>query len=180
MSLPYNEKYRIYNGFYFTGLDFDSPSIGDVKISYRIISANTPVSVIAMQNGNKLLPYKFKNTTIDIVSEGIKSSDEMVNDFLKDSAFKTNMLRFAGFIMILFALKLFTRPLIEIASFIPILGNIVDYITGIASFIISIGISGVVISFAWIVYRPEIAVPALILSLCLIFFLPRKKHTIIY
>lgn len=176
MGLPYNDKYRIYNGFYFSGLDFDSPSIGDIKISYHTILSNTPVSVIAKQNGRKLEPYKTKNFTIDIIEEGTKSSDDMINDFLNSNTIRANLFRFASFIMILFALRLFTAPLIEISNYYLLLGKIVDYITGIASFIIAIGISGFIISLAWIIYRPEIAIPALILSLCFIFFFPRKKH----
>lgn len=176
MSLPYNEKYRIYNGFYFTGLDFDSPTVGDIKISYNIISANTPISVIAMQYGRKLMPYITKTHKIDIVTEGIKTSDEMISDIVSRNTLKANLFRFAGFVMIFFALKLFTAPLIEIANFYLIFGRIVEYITGTASLIMTIGICGVIISSAWIIYRPEIAIPALIISLCLIFFFPRKKQ----
>lgn len=176
MSLPYNEKYRIYNGFYFTGMDFDSPSIGDIKISYHIISTNAPVSVIAMQNNNMLVSYKNKNKSIDIVHEGIKTSEEMINDFINKNMLKTNLLRFAGFAMILFALKLFTAPIIEIANFYLLLGRIIDHITGAARLILAIGISGFTISLAWITYRPEIAIPTLAISLFLVFFFPKRKR----
>lgn len=177
--LPYNEKYRIYNGFYFSGMDFDSPSIGDIKISYRYIPTNIPVTVIAMQNNNNLEPYINKKYTVDIASYGIKSEEEMINGFVNNNSIRANIFRFSCFMLILLAMKLFACTLSVITNSNVFINKISDYINVTGGLIISAGITGIIVSSAWIQYHPEIAIPALIISVCIILFLPRKKHILI-
>ena len=71
-QLPYNPELKIYNGFYFTGTNYDTPSIGDKKLSYSYIPSEIQVSVIARQTGNRLESIDNKYGSLVIIMNGEK------------------------------------------------------------------------------------------------------------
>jgi len=142
-----------------------SPQIGDVKVSFDIIPSGNDYSVISQQNGNTFNPFQTNTgTTINIISEGVLSSDNMFATAQKNNTILTWILRGVGFFMMFFGLSMILKPLVVLADVLPFLGNILDF--GLILFvgIISFGLSFITIAIAWLAYRPLLGILLLVVG----------------
>lgn len=92
----------------------------------------------------------------------------------QDNKMMTWILRAVGFGMMFGGFGMIFKPLSVLADVVPLFGNIVGAGTGIIAFLLTVVISFVVISFAWILYRPLIGVPLLLIAVVGAVLLVRK------
>ena len=178
-QLPYNSNFKIYNGFYFTGKDYDKPQIGDQKLFYSYIPSGIRLSIIAKQTGNLLEPMHSKYGDIVIISNGNKSLNEMLNEYRHNNANNCWIIRGILLLILFLGLNLIIQPLVNSIGKIPIIGATTQFAAQFITIILTFAIGAITISLCWLAVRPEIAVPAIILSIITIISLKKKKKIVI-
>ena len=154
-----------------------APEIGDVRITWTMVPAEMPVSIIAVQTGNTFAPYIAKSSgyKVDLLSTGIKTKEEMFQNAEEANTMWTWILRFVGWFIMYIGLKMIFQPLSVLGDVLPILGNIIGMGTGILAFLLSSAVALVVIALAWVFYRPVLGICLLAVAVGLIVLLIKKK-----
>ncbi len=178
-QLPYNSNFKIYNGFYFTGNDYDNPKIGDQKLSYSYIPSGIKLSIIAKQSGNHLENMNSKYGDFSIVMNGEKDLKTMISDYKKNLTNNTWLIRGISLLFLFLGLNLIIQPIVNLGNTIPILGELTQMAAFASTLIITIALGTLIISLAWLLFRPEIAIPLIIISILTIISLKKRKRVII-
>ena len=132
------------------------PRIGDVRVAFKETRPGA-VSFLAKINGDTFEQYRAGNgKTVSRLVMGTHSLDEMYGDAHSSNASMTWILRIVGTILVIFGLKLLVAPLEVLVSVIPLLASIVGAGTGIVSILLGIAWSLIVLSTAWLRFRPLI------------------------
>ena len=161
------------NEVYF-GKSASAPAIGDVRVTLtKILPAD--ISIIAKVIGNTFEPYIASNgKTFSSVSMGTVSAETMFASAHSSNSTFTWVLRFVGVFIVIFGLKSMFGILPALFKVLPFLGNIVGAGVGLVCTIIGIAWSLIIISIAWLFYRPLIAVPMLAVAVAGIWYLKQK------
>ncbi len=154
---------RTETGFYL-GADPNAPAIGDVRVSFEIVEAPRPASVVSQQNGDGFVPYQAKTGSVELLSNKIDSAEAMFAQAQRDSATLGWILRVFGFALMFFGFSAIFKPLEVLADIVPFLGSLVGLGTGLVSFALSLFGSLTTIAVAWLWFRPLIAIPLLIVA----------------
>ncbi|MCA9341060.1 TMEM43 family protein [Candidatus Saccharibacteria bacterium] len=159
-----------------------SPMVGDVRISFSAIPAGL-VSVIAQQDGGKLVPYKSKSgSIIELASRGEKTSDELITAAANKNTQLTWLYRAAGFLAMWIGLTMILGPFSMLFAFIPFLKSVTGFLIGVATLLITVILSSLTIAVMWLFYRPLIAIGIIVGAigvtwLIKAFILDKKKGT---
>lgn len=165
--------HREANGL-FLGADPAAPVVGDLRVRHEVALPGE-VSVVARQIGNTFEPFVAKaGGSIEMLAEGTKSADSMFAAAQASNRMLTWGLRLLGVILMFFGFSLIFRPLSVLADLLPIAGTIVGVGTGFVAFLLTLPISLMVISVAWIFYRPLLGIPLAILAVAGFVLLGRK------
>jgi Transmembrane protein 43 len=158
----------ISQGNFFLGTDQNSPSLGDVRVSYQIVPIQ-PVSIIAKQVQSTFSPYVMKSGhKLLLVETGIKDPTLMFKDGKDESQLITWIVRGVAFFFMFIGFALMLSLLEVIADLIPFLGNLVGAGTMLVAFCFTLITAPVVAAIAWFYYRPLVA-GAIILAGALLF-----------
>lgn len=158
---------------YYLGESPAAPAIGDLRVSHEAALPGA-VSVIAKQTAGSFEPFVAKaGGTIEMLETGTVSADAMFTAAHEANKFMTWILRLVGFILMLVGFSLLFRPLSVLADLVPFIGNIVGAGTGFVAFLLSLPLSLLVISVAWIFFRPLIGIPLVIAAVAGFVFLIR-------
>lgn len=159
--------------YYYLGESPAAPAIGDLRVSHEAALPGA-VSVIAKQTSDSFEPFIAKaGGTIEMLETGTVGADAMFASAHQANKFMTWLLRLVGFILMLVGFSLLFRPLSVLADVVPFIGNIVGAGTGFVAFLLSLPLSLLVISVAWIFYRPLIGIPLVIAAVAGFVFLIR-------
>ncbi|MBO4344534.1 MAG: TMEM43 family protein [Victivallales bacterium] len=168
---------RMDNGFYISkngASSFVAPEIGDVKVTFSLVSPHD-ISICSVQTGNTFKPYTAKNgKSIDLLSSGIKTADEMFESAQKANVLVTWILRFVGFFLMYAGISAVLAPLSVLADVVPFIGNIVGAGTKAISFLVALPISLLVIALAWIFYRPLLGIALLVIVVVCVVLVIKK------
>ena len=152
---------RTETGFYF-GADPNAPQIGDVRVTFEIVEAPRPASVVSQQNGDSFVPYQAKTGAVELLSNKIDTAEAMFAQAKRGNAMMGWVLRLIGFAVMFIGFSAIFKPLDVLADFVPFLGSIVALGTGVISFGLSLCGSLTTIAIAWLWFRPLIAIPLLV------------------
>ena len=160
-------------------VDPSAPQIGDVRITWTYVGAEKPVSIISVQTGNSFAPYIAKSSgyKVDMLSNGIKTKEEMFQNAEDANTMWTWILRFVGWFIMYIGLKMIFKPLSVLGDVLPILGDIIGMGMGVVAFLISAAVALVVIAIAWVFYRPVLGIILLAAAIGLIVLLIKKKKS---
>jgi hypothetical protein len=132
------------------------PQIGDLRVTFRETKPGT-VSILAKVNGDTFEQFRASNgKTVGELVMGTHSVDNMYGDAHSSNTTMTWILRGVGTMLVFLGLKMVVAPIEVFASVIPLLGSIVGAGTGIVSTLLSLAWSLVIISIAWLRFRPVI------------------------
>ncbi len=177
-NIPANTAARIVQGEVYIG-DPDKPQVGDTRISLSEIKP-TIVSIIAAQQGNSFAPYMTSvGKSIELLSSGVESAEEMFASELANNTLLTWGLRLLGFVIMTIGLSMVLAPLSVFADVIPFIGNIIEAGSGFIAAIIAFALSLTTIAIAWVFYRPLLAVVLIALVVGSIFYLKKKVKKMI-
>jgi len=134
------------------------PQIGDVRVSFKETRPGT-VSILAKLNGNTFEQYRASNNkTVNKLAMGTHSLENMYGDAHSSNVTMTWILRGVGTGLVIIGLVLVMAPLGVLASVIPLLGDIVGAGTGLVSLLLGGAWSLVIISIAWLRFRPVVGI----------------------
>ncbi len=177
VSIP--EGYQIKGKYATSSADIDKPQIGDVRISWKY-NGWKEVSLIAKVSGDSFVSYTSKaGKNVNYVTEGNRTAAEMIEDMRTQDKIMKWVLRLIGFMLVFSGYVSFISPLTKLLSYVPFLGNVVNFMFVFILFLLSLVQSLLVIIIAWFRYRPLLSI--CLLAICavigvLIFMLKKKKN----
>lgn len=159
-----------------------TPQIGDVRLSWKLVGPQQTISIIAKQNNNTFAPYVSQETkkSIDLLEMGEQPAEVMFANAHDANTLVTWLIRIGGWLAMFIGLNMIIKPISVLGDVIPIIGTILEYGGKLISFVIATAVSLVVISVAWLFYRPLVSVPLLLIAAGLVFWIikcKRKKLT---
>lgn len=151
-------KLELSSNYYYLGDNPSNPQIGDTRISFEVVKPVT-VSIIARQTGKTFEPYQTKaGDAIERLEMGEVSADGMFKHAREENTFWTWILRAVGFILMLIGLNLIFAPIAVFADVIPFIGSLIGGGIFLSSLFVSLILSSITISVAWLFYRPLIGI----------------------
>jgi hypothetical protein len=132
---------------------FDTPQLGDVRISYSGVSANTQAIAFGKQQGAALIPYL------------TPKNDRLYRVFVntdREGAIQTMgteyqvmgwILRLVGFLMMWIGLCLCFEPITTFLDVLPFLGNAGRFVIGLAMFGVALLLSAITIVISMLVHN---------------------------
>ncbi|TNN85542.1 Transmembrane protein 43 [Liparis tanakae] len=166
------------------------PEVGDVRVrfSFAGLSGETSplgpaqtVSIVAMQRGEQLMPFKTKSgDTLEIIYLEELSAEEVFAKELQSNSMKTWGLRAAGWALMFLSIQLTMRIIYTLVDWVPVLRELVSVGLKIFALCVSCSLSLLTIGAGWLFYRPLVAVALGALALLPVFLarsrLPAKKN----
>jgi hypothetical protein len=153
---PPPSGYQVSGDEFYAGQNPDQPAIGDVKVSFTAVAAQT-VSVAAAQSSEVLTALRDSNGyTIALAEPGVASAATLFHDERKSESTLTWILRAVGFVVMLIGFVCTTRPLTMLFALLPFLESLVGAGAFLAALTLAIPLTLLTIAIAWIVHRPLI------------------------
>jgi hypothetical protein len=148
--------YQVSGDGFYQGQDPGQPAIGDVRVSFTAVPAQT-VSVAAAQASGVLTAFRDPNGyTIALAEPGVVSADALFHDEKKSEGTLTWILRGVGFVVMLIGFVCMTRPLTMLFAVVPFLESLVGAGAFLVALTLAIPVTLLTIAIAWIVHRPLI------------------------
>ncbi len=172
-------KLEVSSNYYYLGDNPSSPQIGDTRISFDVVKPVT-VSIIARQTGKTFEPYQTKaGDAIERLEMGEVSADGMFKHAQEENSIWTWILRAVGFILMLIGLNLIFAPIAVFADVIPFIGSLIGGGIFLSSLFLSLILSSITISVAWLFYRPLIGILLIaggcVAGFAIMMFIKKKK-----
>ncbi|XP_070706763.1 transmembrane protein 43 [Pempheris klunzingeri] len=166
------------------------PEVGDVRVRFSFagltdetsrLGAPQTVSIVAMQRGEQLMPFKTKSgDPLEILYLEELSAEEVFAKEHQYNSMKTWGLRAAGWALMFLSIQLTMRIIYTLVDWVPILRELVAVGLKIFALCVSCSLSLLTIGVAWLYYRPLVAVALGALALLPVFLarsgLPAKKN----
>ncbi|KAG7244575.1 hypothetical protein INR49_029594 [Caranx melampygus] len=143
------------------------PEVGDVRVRFsfaglsgetsRLGPAHT-VSIVAMQRGEHLMPFKTKSgDTLEILYLEELSAEEVFMREHQSNSMKTWGLRAAGWALMFLSIQLTMRIIYTLVDWVPVLRELVSTGLKIFALCVSCSLSLLTIGVGWLFYRPLVA-----------------------
>jgi hypothetical protein len=162
------------DGFY-RGLDPSQPAIGDMRIGFTAVPAQT-VSVAAAESGGVLTAYRDTNGyTIALAEPGVVTASGLFHDELESEGRLTWILRAVGFVLMLIGFVCISRPLTMLFAILPFLESLIEAGAFMVAVTLAVPITLLTIAIAWIVHRPLIG-GGLLVAAVVAMLLLRQLH----
>ena len=173
------EGYTVKDGYIMKSADPEKPQVGDVRISFSYASYSD-VSVLGKLTGDTIAEYETKEgTKIKRFTDGVHDGNDIITSMEKGNKLLKWGLRLLGTILIMAGVASVFGPLKTLTSYVPILGGLVNGVTGLMAFLIGLAISLVVIAVSWIIFRPLLGIAllagAILLIVLAVVFSSKKK-----
>lgn len=166
------------------------PEVGDVRVrfSFAGLSGETSrlgpaqtVSIVAMQRGEQLMPFKTKSgDPLEILYLEELSAEEVFAKEHQFNSMKTWGLRAAGWALMFLSIQLTMRIIYTLVDWVPVLRELVSMGLKIFALCVSCSLSLLTIGVGWLFYRPLVAAALGALALLPVFLarsgLPAKKN----
>jgi hypothetical protein len=175
-----NKSVQHVNDYFYIGNSEQAPTVGDLKVFINEVKPQT-VSIIAQQYGNTLQPYLAPaGERVSLIMMGAVPPAAMIHHAETENQMMTWIFRGLTFLGMLLGLSLLMRPVVVLASFIPFLGPIAGFGTGLIAFVGSLLLWSVATAIAWFVIRPVMAV-VLVIAACLIVYaiVQKQKNSVV-
>ncbi|WP_346913083.1 TMEM43 family protein [uncultured Roseibium sp.] len=152
-------------GKIYVGANPAAPAIGDLKITLTA-SVVDEASVVGMQQDDRLIPYNASNgNEIFLTAAGNKTAADMFETVKSANVTKTWIIRGVGTLAILIGFRLMFSIVGVLGDVIPAIGDVFRFATGLASLALTFVLAPLVMSIAWIVYRPVLGLTILLAGL---------------
>jgi hypothetical protein len=146
--------YRLSGDAFYRGQDPDQPAIGDVRVRFTAIPAQT-VSVAAAQSDGTLTEFRAANGyTVVLAAPGVVSAAALFQDARQAAGTLTWILRGVGFVVLLVGLLCLASPLTTLFAVLPFLESFVGAGAFLVALTLAVPITLITIGVAWIAHRP--------------------------
>jgi hypothetical protein len=172
---PPPSGYQLSGDGFYRGPDPGQPAIGDVRVNFTAVQAQT-VSVAAAQSSGVLTSFRdTSGYTIALAEPGVVGADTLFHDEKKSESTLTWILRAVGFVVVLIGFVCMTRPLTMLFAVLPFLESLVGAGAFLVALTLAVPITLLTIAIAWIVHRPLIGGLLLVGAIGALFLL-RQLH----
>lgn len=155
---------RIHDNGIYLGANPASPRVGDLRVSFSYVAPQV-VSVVARQSGSDLGPYTtHAGGTLELLRVGNVTAEEMFVAAREANKGLTWVLRFVGFMLMIFGLRLILAPFGVMADVLPFLGNLVSKGATLLACALALPLSLFTISVAWLWYRPLFGIAIMVMA----------------
>jgi hypothetical protein len=163
------------DGTLFIGRDPTSPSIGDLRVSWRV-AAPEAISVVGAQINGGVGPYATRaGDRIFLLSPGSLPAEAMFQEAQDANSGMTWLLRLAGLVVMFIGWTLLFNPLKVLSDVIPPLGAVVGFGTKFLAGILTVLVATPVIALAWLFYRPLTAAIVIAVGVALAFGIAKLR-----
>lgn len=146
--------FRVCGNEFYRGQDPAHPNVGDVKVEYDFAPASI-VSVVAMQKNNLLTAYHAgPEGDVALLRVGAFDSEQMFREAYHQNGVNTWRGRLIGFIAMMTGLGLASRFVLAILRSIPFVGIVLETLSFVAVFLLSLVLTLATIAVGWLYYRP--------------------------
>ncbi|KAK2862103.1 hypothetical protein Q5P01_001636 [Channa striata] len=166
------------------------PEVGDVRVQFSFAGVSgesshlgpaDTVSLVAMQRGEQLMPFKTKSgDTLEILYLEELSAEEVFEKEHQYNRMKTWGLRAAGWALMFISIQMTMRIIYTLVDWVPVLRELVSVGLKIFALCVSCSLSLLTIGAGWLFYRPLTAAALGALALLPVFFIrsgfPVKKN----
>jgi hypothetical protein len=158
------EGFKIETDYYYKGKGPDSPAVGDVRVSFKVVKPTT-VSLVARQKGNTFEPYTAKaGDTYELLQTGEHNAQEMFSTAQARNVTQTWIFRLVGFAVMGVGLYLVFNPFVVFADVVPFMGNLLSMGVALFAFVVALALSLITIALGWVFYRPLVGIPLLVVG----------------
>ena len=151
----HDKTYAMENVLYI-GENPRAPEVGDLKVSYRQTSADTPITVIAQKFKNTFVAFHPNRSKAAVYL--IESGDLTALDMFKLTQKKQDEDLFGKrclvFLLTFGAILLFTMPISQLFDTIPFIGDMFDRALVPTAVVLAGLINGIMIAGIWLRYDP--------------------------
>ncbi|XP_025763084.1 transmembrane protein 43 isoform X3 [Oreochromis niloticus] len=180
----------IHDDYFYHTTNPRRPEVGDVRVRFSFAGLSSDnsrhgpaqtVSIVAMQRGEQLLPFKTKSgDTLEILYLEELSAEEVFAREHQSNSMKTWGLRAAGWALMFLGIQLSMQIIYTLVDWVPVLRELVSIGLKIFALCVSSSLSLIVIGVGWFFYRPLVAVALGALAVLPMFLarsgLPAKKN----
>ncbi|MEI7579568.1 MAG: TMEM43 family protein [bacterium] len=132
---------------------YTNPQIGDLRISYQVLSLDTNVTVFGKLSGSSITAFLSKDGQ-KLFRLFTDSRDGALNQIKTEDTIKTWLLRGAGFLMMWIGLSSLFAPLTTLADIIPIFGSIGKALVGGITMVIAFVLTLLTIVISMMLHNP--------------------------
>jgi len=151
-----------------------TPEIGDLRITFTKIVPKE-ISIIGKVQNNTFEQYVSKNgKTFSKVNTGNVSADLMFNEAHSSNSTRAWIIRIIGILFVVWGLRSMFSILPTLFKVLPFLSNIVSAGIGLVCTVGGFAWSLIIISIAWLFYRPLIGIPMLLAAIAGIWYLKKR------
>jgi hypothetical protein len=168
--------YRQAGDYLYRGQDDANPAIGDIRVHFAGVPAQT-MSVVAADAGGTLGPFHAANGyTIALADPGVVRASQMFKEKARQESILTWVFRVVGFVLMLIGLALMTSPLSVLVGVIPFFEDLVGAGAFLLALIVSVPLTLTVIAAAWIAHRPLLGAGLIVAAIGLAWALRRLRR----
>jgi len=171
------DKIQIAGNYFYFGKMQESPSIGDVRVSFKYAPIGD-YSVIAQQKGNSFVKYQTKTGSLDMIKSGIHTSEAMFTEAKSNNKKLSWVFRIGGALVMTIGFGMILRPLSVLGDVVPFIGSIIGKGTGMVAILLSTILSSITIAGAWLFYRPLISISLLAVAGIALFLILKKRKKV--
>ncbi len=166
------KKLHLNYGEFFLGENPVHPQVGNLRIKFHVVRPTT-ISVVAKQVGSNLVPYPTKDgdSRIELFEYGAVTAKDMFKYAKMSNTRFTWFIRLMGVLVMFFGLSMIFHVLKVAVTFVPFLGEIVEWLGLFLALIMATTLSLLTIAVAWIYYRPLLGITILLLALGVLYLL---------
>lgn len=166
---PDMQQFKLHGTEFYKGVNPDMPEVGDVRVRYLIVKPGKLVSVIGMQNLDKLDVYHTDYSSIKLMTDGKVDADTMLRREVNARDVKLIWgIRFIGWFLIMVSIGMVLYSFNVLAHVLPLVGGLVGYNNYEMSFFLSLAFTLMTVATAWINYRPAFSGGLMVLGVSLI------------
>jgi len=124
---------------------FDTPLLGDIRISYSGVSANTPAIAFGKQQGTALVPYLTRQN--DRLYRVFANTDRAgaIQEMNTEYKMIGWILRLVGFLLMWIGLGLCFGPITAFLEVLPFLGSAGRFVIGLVALPVALALSTITI-----------------------------------
>ncbi|MBN2620964.1 TMEM43 family protein [candidate division WOR-3 bacterium] len=161
--------------YLFMGRSFDTPDVGDIRISFEALNTGKKVTLFGKLAGSDIIPYYHKGKT-RLYRALSGTHDEAIATLKTEHKVMGWILRIVGFLLMWIGLTLIYGPISAFLDVLPFLGKISRSLIAIVTFFIAI-ILTILTTVISMVFHNTIAliIFIVIVGIVLFFILTRKK-----
>ena len=158
-------------------VDPANPQIGDVRITWEVISPKEPVSIVYVQTGDTFTPYHAKSDrSVALLGMGTQTAEQLYKHAEDMNAITTWILRFIGWFLMFGGLNMIFKPLSVLGDVVPFIGSLIGGASSVVAALMALILSLITIAIAWIWYRPMLGIAILAVAAYLVYLLIRRNR----